>query len=34
MMRLELNFDQVGTNSAMNYVLVLSTKVRRNEQLK
>ena len=27
------NFNQVGTNSAMTHVIVLSAKVRRNEWL-
>ena len=28
------NFDQVGTNSDMTHVMILSTKLRRNEQLR
>jgi hypothetical protein len=31
---LRLNFDKAGTNGPMTCVLVLSAKVRRNEQLK
>ena len=34
LIRLGLNFDQVVTNSAMTHVLVLSAKMRRNEQLR
>ena len=34
LMRLELHFNQVGTNGAMTQVMVLSGKMRRNEQLK
>ena len=33
-MKLGLNFDQDGTNSAITHVMVLSAKVRRNEWLK
>ena len=33
LIKLRLNFDPVGTNSAMTHVMVLSAKVRRNEQL-
>ena len=34
LIRQELNFNWVETNSAMIHVRVLRTKVRRNEQLK
>ena len=34
LIKLGLNFDQAKTNSAMIHILVLSAKVRRNEQLK
>ena len=33
LIRLGLSFDHAKTNSAMTHVLVLSAKVRRNEQL-
>ena len=33
-MKLELNFGQAGTNSAMTHALVLSAEMRRNERLR
>ena len=33
LIRLRLNFNQAGTNSAMTHILVLSAKMRRNEWL-
>ena len=34
LIRLGLNFNQVGTNNVMTHVMVLSAKVKRNERFK